>query len=175
MATLLELARAWRGLDPRRTVVLAAFGVEELACWGSWSYLRGRREENGRTVGMVNLDALGLPFPGTRVVVADRAMAPFARESAAASGWQAEAEIDASLHCWGDHNPFIDAGVPAVWLWRYPPQHPYYHTAGDVLRYVDPKRVLDVATASAYTAYRLAQLQELPLGRSQPSQVWANL
>jgi hypothetical protein len=173
VATVLELARAWRGLAPRRTLVLAAFAVEELAAWGSYSYVVRHRDENERTVGMVNLDALGLPFPGRRVVVADAAMAPFAREAAAATGWDAEDELDASLYAWGDHNPFIDAGVPACWLWRYPPQHPYYHSAGDVLRYVDLERTADVATASAAVAYRLAELPELPLGRARPTRTFA--
>jgi hypothetical protein len=175
VATVLELARAWRGLAPRRTVVLAAFAVEELAAWGSYSYVVRHADENEGTVGMVNLDALGLPFPGTRVVVADAAMTAFARESAARTGWEAEGEIDASLYAWGDHNPFIDAGVPACWIWRYPPQHPYYHSAGDVLRYVDRDRVADVATASAYTAFRLAHLPEVELGRSRPTRTFATI
>ena len=173
VATVLELARLWRRLEPRRTVVLCAFGVEELAAWGSYSYVVRHAEEAERTVGMVNLDALGLPFPGKRVVVADAAMTGFARESAARCGFQPEGEIDASLYAWGDHNPFIDAGVPSCWLWRYPPQHPYYHSAGDVLRYVDLDRIVDVATASAYLALRLAQLPELELGRSRPTQTFA--
>jgi Iap family predicted aminopeptidase len=175
VAAVLELARAWRGLTPRRTVVLAAFAVEELAAWGSYSYVVRHHDENVRTVGMVNLDALGLPFPGRRVVVADAAMAPFAREAAAATGWGAEGELDASLYAWGDHNPFIDAGVPACWLWRYPPQHPYYHSAGDVLRYVDLDRTADVATASASVVHRLAHLPELDLGRARPTRTFAAL
>jgi hypothetical protein len=175
VATLLELARAWRGLAPRRTVVLAAFAVEELAAWGAYSYVVRHRDENERTVGMVNLDALGLPFPGRRVVVADAAMAPFARAAAARTGWEAEGELDASLYAWGDHNPFIDAGVPACWLWRYPPQHPYYHSAGDVLRYVDVDRMADVATASASVGHKLAELPELDLGRARPTRTFAAL
>ena len=175
VATLLELARAWRGLAPRRTVVLAAFAVEELAAWGSYSYVVRHAHENEHTVGMVNLDALGLPFPGRRVIVADAAMADFARDAAARTGWEAEGELDASLYAWGDHNPFIDAGVPACWIWRYPPQHPYYHSAGDVLRYVDADRMADVATASANVAFRLAELPEVELGRSRPTRVFAPL
>ena len=80
-----------------------------------------------------------------------------------------------ALYAWGDHNPFIDAGVPAAWIWRYPPQHPYYHTAGDVLRYVDAGRTLDVAVACAYLAYRLANEPEVALGRSRPTQRFVDL
>jgi Zn-dependent M28 family amino/carboxypeptidase len=147
--------------------------VEELAAWGSYNYVVSHADENDRTVAMVNLDALGLPFPGRRVVVADASMGAFARASAARAGWDAEGEIDASLYAWGDHNPFIDAGVPACWLWTYPPQHPYYHSEGDVPRYVDLDRMHEVATASAYLGLELAQLPELDLGRSRPTQTFA--
>lgn len=169
IAALLELAHRWRSLEPRRTIVLCAFGVEELASWGSYHYCRAHVDELAGTRGMVNLDALGLPLPGRRVVVADPEMAPYAAESAARAGFHPEDEIDASAYAWSDHNPFIDAGVPAVWLWRFPPQHPYYHSAGDVLRYVDAGRILDVATASAYLVFRLAQAPMVPLGRSRPT------
>lgn len=175
VATLLELAERWRALEPRRTIVLCAFGIEELAAWGSYHYCRAHEDELTLTRGMVNLDALGLPAPGTRVIVADDEMAPYAAESAALTGYEPEGTIDASLYAWGDHNPFIDAGVPAAWIWRYPPQHPYYHTAGDVLRYVDAARMLDVATASAYLTYRLANESEVALGRSRPAQRFVDL
>jgi aminopeptidase YwaD len=173
VATLLELARAWRGFEARRTVIFSGFAVEELGAFGSYNYVVRHADENERTVGMVNLDALGLPFPGRRVVVADAAMTEFARAAAAEAGWEAEGEIDASLYAWGDHNPFIDAGIPACWLWCYPPQHPYYHSAGDIMRYVDLDRMHEVATASAYLALRLAELPELELGRSRPTQTFA--
>ncbi len=175
VATVLELAQRWSSLEPRRTIVLCAFGVEELADWGSYSYCRAHVDELAQTRGMVNLDALGLPLPGTRVVAADAEIAPYAAESAARTGWEPEDEIDASQYAWGDHNPFIDAGVPAVWLWRFPPQHPYYHSAGDLLRYVSCERVLDTATASAYLAFRMAEAEEVPLGRSRPTNRFIDL
>ena len=175
VATVLELAERWRRLEPRRTIVFCAFGIEELAAWGSYHYCKAHADELELTRGMVNLDALGLPAPGTRVLVADDEMLPYASESATLTGYEAEGTLDASLYAWGDHNPFIDAGVPAVWIWRYPPQHPYYHTSGDVLRYVDSDRTLDVATASAYLTYRLANEAELPLGRSRPTQRFVDL
>ena len=175
VATVLELAERWQRIAPRRTIVLACFGIEELAAWGSYHYCLQHRDELEQTVGMVNLDALGLPAPGKRLVVADPAMMSYAAESAVQAGFEPEEEIDGSLGAWGDHNPFIDAGVPACFLWRYPPQHPYYHSAGDVLRWVDADRLIDVATASAYVAYRLAHEAEPGLGRSRPTQRFVDL
>lgn len=175
IAALLEIAHRWRGLAPRRSIVLCAFGVEELASWGSYHYCRQHVDELAHTRGMINLDALGLPLPGTRVVVADAEMAPYAAESAARAGFEPESEIDGSAYAWSDHNPFIDAGIPSAWYWRFPPQHPYYHSAGDILRYVNAERMLDVATASAYLAFRLAEAPEVALGRSRPSNRFVDL
>ncbi len=175
IAALLEIAERWRELQPRRTIVFCAFGVEELASWGSYNYCRQHVAELNGTRGMINLDALGLPLPGTRVAVADAEMAPFAVESAGRAGYEIEDEIDGSAYAWSDHNPFIDAGVPAAWLWRFPPQHPFYHSAGDVLRYVNAERMLDVATASAYVGFRMAQAPELGLGRSRPTKRFVDL
>ncbi|WP_272473074.1 M20/M25/M40 family metallo-hydrolase [Baekduia alba] len=175
LAALLELVASIRTLRPRRTVVFAAWGVEELGIWGSYAYVRSHMAEHAKTVGMINLDALGLPSPGTRLVVADGSIADFAVESATRVGWVPEGGIDASVNAWSDHNPFLDAGVPAVWYWRYPPQHPYYHTAGDVMRYVDLRRVEDVAQASGYLAARLASLPEVTLGRAVRTRVHAQL
>jgi hypothetical protein len=48
--------------------------------------------------------------------------------------------------------------------WTYEsrgPGRPYYHTAGDTLRWVDYGLLAADASASAYTAFRLAQLPSL--------------
>ena len=50
----------------------------------------------------------------------------------------------------------LAAGIPAAWIWRYPPPHPYYHSAGDTPRWVDFTCLAEDATASAFTAFRLA-------------------
>ena len=173
LAVLLELARAWSGVERRRTVTLAAWGAEELACWGSYSYALAHSDELARAVAMLNLDALGLPFPGTRTIVADPALGRFAAESTARMGWEVESELDASRFPYADHIPFVDAGVPAAWIWRFPPQHPYYHSAGDTVRWVDLDRLAEDGTATAYTALRLAELPEPGIGRAERSRRWA--
>ena len=175
LAALLELARLLRGLRLRRTVVLCAFGVEELGFFGSYHYVLRDPAANAATVGMVNLDALGLPSPGRRLIVADPSFAAFAAESAAQAGWEPEETIDGSLYAWSDHNPFIDAGIPAGWLWRYPPQHPYYHCAGDTLRWVDRGRLREDAFASGFLALQLATVPELDIGRARRSRVFATI
>ena len=175
VGALLALADAWSSEPLRRTVVLVAFAGEELACCGSYAYVLRHLDEVATTRAMVNLDALGLPFEGVRVLAADAEMAPLAREAVRATGWEPETELDASLFPYADYIPFLDAGVPSCWLWRFPPQHPYYHSAGDVLRHVDFRRVEDVANASAAVAFTLANEPELSLGRARPARQWSTL
>jgi hypothetical protein len=168
IAALLETAAALRSAQLERSVSFVAFGVEEFASWGAAHFVAARAGTMDRTVGMVNLDALGLPALGRRTIVADPAMAPFAAETAAICGWQAEAEMNAADLLLADYAPFLDVGVPAAWIWRYPPQHPYYHTAGDTLRHVDHGHVHDIATVSAALTYRLASEPRLPFDRPAP-------
>jgi hypothetical protein len=159
LAALLGMARAWSGLRPHRTVVLVAFAAEELASWGACHYVARHRDE--LTVAMLNLDALGPPVLAKRTIVAHPALREFAAQSTRRTGWEVEIELDAREFPFADHAPFVDAGIPACWIWRYPPPHPYYHTAGDTPRWVDFDLLAADARASAYTAFRLAQLPSL--------------
>jgi aminopeptidase YwaD len=154
LAALLGMARAWAGLRPLRTIELVAFGCEEPAAWGASNFVARRDPES--IAAMVNLDALGPPVDATRTIVADPRLANFAAESTAAAGWEVEQQLDAHDFPFADHAPFIAVGIPAAWIWRYPPPHPYYHSSGDTLRWVNFTRLAEDATASAFTAFRLA-------------------
>jgi hypothetical protein len=154
LAALLGIARAWAGLQPVRTIELVAFGCEEPAAWGASNFVARRDPKS--IAAMVNLDALGPPVDATRTIVADPRLASFAAESTAATGWEVEQQLDARDFPYADHAPFIAAGIPAAWIWRYPPPHPYYHSCGDTLRWVNFTRLAEDATASAFTAFRLA-------------------
>jgi len=154
LAALLAMARAWVGSRPRRTIALVAFGVEETGSWGAADYAARHAEEG---IGaMVNLDALGPPLDATRTIVADPRLATLAADSARATGWEVEQVLDARDFPFADHAPFVAANIPAVWIWRYPPPHPYYHSTGDTPRWVNFTLLAEDAAASAATAWRLA-------------------
>ncbi|WP_320669789.1 M28 family metallopeptidase [Patulibacter defluvii] len=158
LSALLGLARWWAGRParPRRTIELVAFAGEEPACWGSNHH--ARRCDPARTVAMVNLDALGPPLAATRTIVASPGIAALARDAAAASGWVAEEQVDAAAFPYADHAPFVDAGIDACWLWRWPPPHPYYHSPGDTPEHVDPRRLGEDARAAAAVIGHLADI-----------------
>jgi Zn-dependent M28 family amino/carboxypeptidase len=176
VAALIEIASAAaREAQPLRTIAFAAFADEEHGCAGSTAYCVTHRDELEATVAMVNLDALGWARPGRRALYSDPAIRDLAYETAEEAGWQPEEELEASLFPGSDYNPFIDAGVPAAFYWRYPPGHPYYHTAGDVPELLDMSVVTETTSVAARLVYRLANDETLALGRSRPSRRWLDL
>jgi peptidase M28-like protein len=176
VAALVEIAAAAaRGPQPLRTIVFAAFADEEHGCVGSTAYCVAHRDELDSTLAMVNLDALGWAHPGRRALYSDPAIRDLAFATAERVGWTPEEELEASLFPGSDYNPFIDAGVPAAFYWRYPPGHPYYHTAGDVPELLDIAVVGETATVAASLVHRLANDDPLNLGRSRPSRRWLEL
>lgn len=176
VAALLQIASAAaRDAQPLRTIVFAAFADEEHGCAGSTAYCVTHSDELESTVAMVNLDALGWARPGRRALYSDPAIRDLAYETAEDAGWEPEEELEASLFPGSDYNPFIDAGVPAAFYWRYPPGHPYYHTAGDVPELLDMSIVTETASVAARLVHRLANDQTLALGRSRPSRRWLDL
>lgn len=167
LAALLALADRWVGQNFRRTLKLVAFCAEEPGMWGATDYCRRHEAGLKSTVAMINLDALAWALPGRRALLADPGIADYAVKRAAEIGWEVEEVTNASLLRAADLNPFIDAGVPACWFWRFPPQHPYYHSSGDVPELLDMAAVSEVANVAAYTTYTLLNDGDLNLGRAQ--------
>ncbi|MEA2464786.1 MAG: aminopeptidase YwaD [Acidobacteriota bacterium] len=175
IAALLELASLAAKTEPLRTIVFVAFADEEHGFAGSTEYCLAHASELESIVGMVNLDALGWALPAKRALYADPAIRDLAFETASAAGWTPEEELEASIFPGSDHNPFIDAGVPAAFYWRYPPGNPFYHTAGDIPEIVDLHLVSETASVASRLVLRLANDEELAIGRSRPSRRWIDL
>jgi hypothetical protein len=175
IAALIAFARANASLDPLRTVALVAFADEEHGCYGSLAYCRHHADELPKTVAMINLDALGWGEEAKRSLWADPSIRDYCIGAIAAIGWHPDEEQDASVFSGSDYNPFLDAGVPAAFMWRYPPGNPYYHSAGDCVDRLDFKVVNDTARAASHLLLQLANDPHLDLGRSRPSRVWLDL
>ena len=175
VAALIELARECAARPRRRTVVFVAFGDEEHGFHGAVEYCRRHAGTLEQTLGMICLDALAWAYPARRALHADPSFQGYAAARAAEVGWVPEEIVDASLLLGSDHNPFIDAGVPAAWFWRYPPQHLGYHSAGDRPELVDFELVAQTAAAASHTAFSLADELGSPLGRSRPTRRWRDL
>ncbi|MGE0237273.1 MAG: M20/M25/M40 family metallo-hydrolase [Parvibaculaceae bacterium] len=168
LGALIAIAERWAtaGDSLHRTVKFVAFCAEEQGMWGATEYCRSHAGELGATVAMVNMDALAWGIRGQRALLADPSIADYAEARAREIGWPVEITTNASLLRAADLNPFIDSGVPACWFWLFPPQHPYYHSAGDVIALLDIDAVAEVANVAAYMAHCLASDRSLDLGRA---------
>ena len=174
VSCMIEIARVLRITPHLRKIVVAAFADEEAGFRGSADYVRRYGQNLAATAGMVNLDALAWA-PAARSLHADPAMMDYALACAEQAGWKVESRADASLFPGSDHNPFIDAGVPAAFFWRHPPTHPYYHTSGDSLERIDFDVALDTARVAAQMVEKLANDPALPFDRSRPTKRWIDL
>ena len=173
IASVIEIARHLVDRKFHRSIVFAAFADEEGGFRGATQYCRDHAGTLDRIVGMVNVDAPG--WSAQRSLHADPAIRNFALEAGASVDWIPDEEVEASVFPGSDHNPFIDAGVPACFFWRHPPRHPYYHTAGDRPELLNFSIAADTATVAAATIARLASDEELDLGRSRPGRRWLDL
>jgi hypothetical protein len=165
MAAVIEIARGCTSLPLRRTVVVIAFGVEEVGVWGSTAYTVQHAADMPRIVGMANLDAVASRYPAKQAIWTDEAMEPCAVESASIQGWDVDIVFDARQFQFSDNSPFTDAGVPSCWIWQFPPIHLYYHSAGDTRDLVDPVKVAETAAVSGQVVHRLATT-DVDLGRA---------
>jgi aminopeptidase YwaD len=136
-AVVLELARelAQRDVvDRPLTVRFALFGAEELGLDGSRYYVANLPGAERRAIAAdINLDMVGVGdswrFGGTDDLV-QLAL------GAANDFGQRALPLRGPLSAASDHASFLDAGMPAVFLYRV--EDPNYHTAGDVAALVDP-------------------------------------
>lgn len=147
---------AAKGLRPKRTIVFAAWNSEERGLLGAWAYTRTPIYPLATTVGVLNMDMIGrneeVPegggnrFRGLEVQTAasnENAVNIIgtvkfpAMKDLLARGNEG---IDLTLRLRYDNNisqlmrrsdhwPFINNGVPAVWV--HTGLHPDYHTATD--------------------------------------------
>ena len=135
-AVVLELAHELAQRNPSLrpiTLRFALFGAEELGLDGSQYYVRHLSDAERRTIRAdINLDMVGVGdqwrFGGSNDLV------QLALGAADGLGQRA-LPLSGPLSGASDHASFLEAGIPAVFLYRV--EDPNYHTAGDVPALVD--------------------------------------
>jgi hypothetical protein len=148
VAAVLEVARRLAASPPRRSVVIVAFGAEELWMLGSRHFVRRPPVPLGSIVGMVNLDMVGR-MRGRRLELFGAATAPGLRGLARDAN--ARTRLSLAFRPVGarsDHAPFAERGIPAVHL--FTGMHGDYHRAGDDVERINLaglERVADYAEA----------------------------
>jgi len=132
-AVVLELARSVARAPLRRTVVFTLFAAEELGLVGSRWMVAHRPPALGDITAVMNLDMVGR-LRGCRLFVeareTARALPGAVEEANAGFGFDAR-PWEPTRGAWGasDHQSFIDARVPAVFL--FTGLHEEYHRPAD--------------------------------------------
>ncbi|MGZ8363094.1 MAG: M28 family metallopeptidase [Caulobacteraceae bacterium] len=120
IADILELGRAFKAAGPTdRTVMFLAVTAEEKGLLGSEYYANHPLVSNAKTVGVINLDALGVSGPSRDVTLSGGGQVSLEDDIesyAKAEGRRLspDPEPGAGHFYRSDHFPFAKAGVPAV-------------------------------------------------------------
>jgi aminopeptidase YwaD len=154
-ATVLELAHELAQRSPAERPLrlrFALFGGEELGLYGSRFYVENlSAEDRQQLLADVNLDMVGVGdawrFGGSEQLV------QLALGAAADLGSRA-LPLRGPLAGASDHASFLDAGIPAVFLYRV--EDPNYHTAGDIASLVDPNALTQAGTIALRVADEVA-------------------
>ena len=164
LATLLELARVLPQYRLNRTVELMAVGAEEeLGSLGSYNYCKMHKDELGKIKAVINVDMVAV---GSKLKVIsegiwpDRGKLKTSKELnelliEEASRLNYFAEYGICSFATSDEGRFIDAGVPASWLWK--PDDPYYHSTEDTPDKVNPNDVKVVCDIIKNAIIRLSK------------------
>ena len=163
-AGLLALARALKQHPPRRTVLLVAFGAEEVGLIGSQRFVEAPPLPLTRVAAMINLDMIGR-LDGRPLVVGGAGTAsewgPLLQAAADATGQALQPQADGMGP--SDHASFYKVGVPVLFL--FSGNHPDYHRPSD-----DVER-LDVPGAERATRVALALLRGIDGLPARPTYV----
>ena len=149
-AVVLELAHELAQRSPSErplSIRFALFDAEELGLDGSQYYVQNLSDADRQALRAdINLDMVGVGdawrFGGTDDLVQTAL-------GAANDLGQRGLPLRGSLAGSSDHASFLDAGIPAVFLYRV--EDPNYHTAGDVASLVNP----DVLTQAGTIALKV--------------------
>ncbi|NIR46661.1 MAG: M20/M25/M40 family metallo-hydrolase [Gemmatimonadetes bacterium] len=166
-------ALAGSGLRPRRTVRVVLFAAEELGLRGSREYVKTHAGAMGDVVAMMNLDMVGDPegYGATGHPEADTLFARLARDTPLRD-LALHAEVNHGGGPGSDHQPFLLAGVPTIYVQTsLPPDAPrWYHNAGDTFDKIDLDAVRATAAAAAAAAWALADHPGRPLRTLSPEE-----
>jgi hypothetical protein len=175
---LLEVARRLAGQRLARSVAFVAFGSEEQLMLGSYHYVADPARPLESTRAVLNLDMIGRPEAHTpesegayeiTAATSDRLnlvggiyspdLASVLGRVAPAAGLSLSDKFDrdssmrALFRC--DHLPFLQKGVPAVWL--FAGFHPGYHEPSDTIDHLDFEKMVRVVDLTVAAVRELAE------------------
>ncbi len=165
IAALLEVGRCLVAGGPRRRpVLLAAVTYEEVGRLGSRALLESLRRAGTPVVAMIDLDMVGRLGEGSLEALAASSSPEWAgllEASCGAAGVSCVPRPDDGEP--SDHRPFLEAGVPAMWLTTG--RHGDWHRPTDDADRIDARGGVRVARVAAALAAAVAD-RVRPLARA---------
>ena len=197
IAEAFSLAAA-AGQRPRRSVIFAAWNSEERGLLGAWAYTEDPTVPLDRIVAVLNMDMIGRNeevqvggggrFRGLEIQTAESnanatniigtVRSPDLRKALEAANQETGLELrfrydnnSSNLMRRSDHWPFIQRGVPAVWV--HTGLHPDYHTAADRPEKINYPKMEKIARMAYQAAWNLANAATRPVllrpGSTEPT------
>jgi aminopeptidase YwaD len=168
--TMMEVARAFAGSEPGRSIEFLCTTAEEGSTVGAAAYVEAQQKENRLseiraaidldmfgTGGKLKLVEVGLwpdmdPIPHTEWLMR------WVEGIADDLGY----DVGRMTATWGvaESARFLEAGVPAIWFWK--PDDFYYHSPHDALDNIDGNSLKAVGDITATAAWQLAEAEDLP-------------
>lgn len=166
LVVLLELARVLPQYKPKRTVEFVAMGAEEeLGSLGSYNYCDLHKVELKNIKAVINVDMIAV---GSKLKIITEGFWPdvgkikttdwlnkLLFETAEELNYFVEYGI--CSFATSDEGRFIEAEVPAAWLWK--PDDPYYHSLEDTPEKMNPN---DIKVVCDIVGRAMLKLSELP-------------
>jgi hypothetical protein len=167
VAVVCAVAEAMARMEtrPRRSILFALWNGEECGLLGSRHYVDRPLVPLEQTVGVLQLDMVGVGRPNAFLTSARRLPSSFPRR---AEGRTRAFELfENAAHTLrlgllsdgvtgiSDHIPFVRAGVPAMVI-TTAGLHPNYHSAGDRPEFVQPQALENCARLMALSVWRIA-------------------
>jgi Zn-dependent M28 family amino/carboxypeptidase len=168
--TMMEIAAALAGTEPRRTIEFLCSTAEEGVTPGIAAYIDAREREGtlGQIRAAVDLDMFGVGgkvklvelglWPDTDPIPHSEWMMRWVEGLADELGY----DLGRMTAPWGvaESGRFLQAGIPAIWFWK--PDDFYYHSVHDTVDKIDGNALKAVADITAIALWQLANADDLP-------------
>lgn len=168
--TMMEIAHALAGAEPRRSVEFLCTTAEEGSTIGAAAYVEAQAREGklGDIRAAIDLDMFGTGGKTKLVEVGIWPDMEPVRHTEWLMRWiegiadQLGYELGRMTATWGiaESSRFLEAGIPAIWYWK--PDDFYYHSVHDSVDKMDGNSLKAVADITAIAAWQLANADELP-------------
>lgn len=159
---LLEVARAFAGVEPEIDVLFLWFSAEELGLLGSRAYCENPLVPMDKTVAMLNMDQIARTDPKEFNVGGTwerKEWAEFVQQQAKRAKCKLKIDFKAGrdLYARSDQYSFFAKGVPALFFFEGRIEdNKDYHKPTDVVETIDPAKTTEIARVFAACAYAIA-------------------